>query len=133
MHGHNYRVEVELLGDELFEDKVFDFLDFKPIVRAQCDKLDHCLLLPKENPHLSFERQDNQLHITVHGKDKFSFPLEDTLLLPLRNTSVERIGTYLCQEIKKDIKEKFPALTFGLIKTSVEETPGQWAEYSEIY
>lgn len=45
LHGHNWKVEVELQGEELDEvGLLMDFTELKKIVREILDELDHCLL-----------------------------------------------------------------------------------------
>ncbi len=128
LHGHNYRVQFKAEVDELYNDMVFDFLHIKPIIRDICNELDHRLLIPKDHPQIKiFEHAKNIQIITPDG-DEFSIPKQDVLLLPILNTSVERIAHYLCQKIKEATLAQYQ-FEFKTMEIEVEETPGQSAVY----
>jgi 6-pyruvoyltetrahydropterin/6-carboxytetrahydropterin synthase len=128
LHGHNYRVMARGVAPELRDDKVFDFLDIKPIVREVCDSLDHKLLLPKDHPHLKiFDEEPNYLICPPDGS-RFSIPKQDTLLLPVSNTSAERLAIYINGEIRNILKSRY-SFEFSEFEIEVEETPGQSAVY----
>lgn len=128
LHGHNYRVQVKGEAPELEGDMVFDFLDIKPIVREVCDSLDHKLLIPKDNKHLKIFTEKKNYIIQTPDESLFSIPTSDVLLLPILNTSAERIAVYICDEIRKKVKTKF-GFSFKSLEVEVEETPGQSAVY----
>ncbi len=128
LHGHNYRVKIRGEVSELKSDMVFDFLDIKPIVKEVCDSLDHLVLLPKNHATMTYSCQNEQLEVTTPLGDKFSFPRKDCLLLPLENTSAERLAIYINSQIRKLVKERFQ-FCFQVFEVEVEETPGQSALY----
>lgn len=128
MHGHNYRVQVQGEAPKLTHDLVFDFLDIKPIVRKICDSLDHKVLLPKDNPHLKYFSRDKNIEISTPDGSFFSIPLSDVILLPINNTSAERLAIYLCEQIRLKVWEDFK-FKFTNLDIEVEETPGQSAIY----
>lgn len=128
LHGHNYRVMVKGEAPELKADVVFDFLDIKPIVREVCDSLDHKVLLPKDNDDLKIHEDDQNFKIVTPDESTFSIPKSDVLLLPILNTSAERLAIYICGEIRKLTRERFN-FEFSLMEVEVEETPGQSAVY----
>ncbi len=128
LHGHNYRVMLRGEAGQLKGDMVFDFLDIKPIVREVCDSLDHKLLIPKDNPSLELHRDDQNLLIKTPCGSKFSIPQEDVLLLPILNTSAERLAFYICDEVRRITQERFQ-FSFANLEIEVEETPGQSAIY----
>ena len=128
MHGHNYRVQVQGEAPKLTGDLVFDFLDIKPIVRKICDSLDHKVLLPKENPNLKIFNDKNNINIHTIDGSFFSLPQSDVLLLPLANTSAERLAIFLCEQIREQVWLNFK-FRFTNLDVEVEETPGQSALY----
>ena len=128
LHGHNYRVMLKGEAPKLTGDMVFDFLDIKPIVREVCDSLDHKLLIPKENEQIKLHRENKNISIITPCGSHFSIPQEDVLLLPILNTSAERLAIYICDEIRKKTLEKFN-FQFSSLEVEVEETPGQSAIY----
>jgi 6-pyruvoyltetrahydropterin/6-carboxytetrahydropterin synthase len=107
---------------------VFDFLDIKPIVREVCDSLDHKLLIPKDNKFLTIHTEKKNYVITTPDESVFSIPMTDTLLLPILNTSAERIAMYISDEIRKKVTQRFN-YSFTSLEVEVEETPGQSAVY----
>ena len=128
LHGHNYRVMIKGEVSELAGDMVFDFLDIKPIVREVCDSLDHKLLIPKENPQIEIHKEENNLNIKTPCGSKFSFPQKDVLLLPILNTSAERLAIYINSEVRRITFDRFN-FKFASLEIEVEETPGQSAVY----
>lgn len=128
LHGHNYRVKVKGEVPELSGDMVFDFLNIKPIVREVCDSLDHKLLLPKLNSQLKIHSENKNFIITTPDGSYFSIPQSDVLLLPLLNTSAERLAVYISEEIRRLISKRFKFI-FTALEVEVEETLGQSASY----
>lgn len=126
LHGHNYRVQIKGNALDLNDDMVFDFLDIKPIVRQVCNSLDHKLLIPKNNPHLHIEESEKNYIFRTRDESFFSIPQTDVLILPIENTSAERIAAYLAYQIRDLVLEKFQ-FEFKELEVEVEETPGQSA------
>lgn len=129
LHGHNYRVQVKGNAPELDDDMVFDFLNIKPIVRKICDSLDHKLLIPKLNAHLTIEDREQNFNIITKDNSFFSIPKTDVLLLEIENTSAERIAAYIALEIRKEVFAQYN-FEFSELEIEVEETPGQSAVYT---
>lgn len=113
---------------ELKADMVFDFLDIKPIVKDVCDSLDHKVLLPKLNSRLEIHETGDNYQLMTPDKSQFSLPKSDVLLLPISNTSAERLAIYICERVNDLTKEKFN-FSFNSLEIEVEETPGQSAVY----
>lgn len=128
LHGHNYRVQVKGDALELNSDMVFDFLDIKPIVREICDSLDHKLIIPKGNDKLKIFEEEKNFRIECPDESLFSIPKQDVILLPIENTSSERLAIYLSEQIRKATWDKFQ-FKFKELEVEVEETPGQSAIY----
>lgn len=127
IHGHNYRVKVAGKSKSLKNDMVLDFLDIKPVVRKICDSLDHKVLIPKQSPLIEiYEKDDNNYEMRTQDGSFFSFPKSDCLLLPILNSSVERIAEYLAMLIKEEVYKQFN-FTFETLEVEVEETIGQSA------
>ena len=128
LHGHNYRVMIKGEAGTLKGDMVFDFLDIKPIVREVCDSLDHKLLLPGEHPKIEIHKDETNLNLKTPCGSNFSFPKDDVLILPITNTSAERLAIYINSEIRRLTNEGFNFI-FESFEVEVEETPGQSAIY----
>ncbi len=108
---------------------VFDFLDIKPIVREVCDSLDHKLLLPTKNSKLIIEPEGDNYLIYPPDKTRMSLPKKDILLLPISNTSAERLAIYLANRIQSLVLERYQ-FRFQMLEVEVEETPGQSASFT---
>lgn len=128
LHGHNYRVQIKGNALELDNDMVFDFLDIKPIVRDICNSLDHKLLIPRDNAKLRIEEREQNFVFITPDESFFSIPKTDVLILPIENTSAERLACYLAYQIRDAVKSKFN-FEFKELEIEVEETPGQSAVF----
>jgi 6-pyruvoyltetrahydropterin/6-carboxytetrahydropterin synthase len=128
LHGHNYRVRLKIKHQTLANDMVMDFLDIKPLVREICQAHDHKILIPKLSSHIEIFDIEHNFEMRTRDGSIFSFPKQDVLLLPIENSSVERIAYYLGQEIQMAIKNKYQKC-FEELWVSVEESPGQAASF----
>ena len=63
------------------------------------------------------------------GHAEWLFPERDTIILPIINTSSERLAEYLCGATLKQLKTKYPEALIQKIMFSVEESRGQAAEF----
>jgi 6-pyruvoyltetrahydropterin/6-carboxytetrahydropterin synthase len=131
LHGHNYRVKFSGNTHSLDNDMVFDFLNIKPIIRKVCDTLDHKLLIPNLHPNIKIGLVEKNTHLSTPDGSFFSIPSTDILLLPIENTSVERLAVYLANEIKSHVLKEYN-YEFNEIELEVEETRGQSAVYKMI-
>jgi len=125
LHGHNYRVGVELSGAELDGAGLLaDVGQVKAAVRAACARCDGRLLLPAASPRLAVRRAGVDWEVTCDGR-AYRLPADEVLLLPLANTSIELLARLLWDELA-------PALAGGRVErlaVEVEETEGQSCVY----
>ena len=127
LHGHNYRVAVDLSGSKL------DDLDFlvpaaaaKQDIRAQCAALDEKILLPSECPHLELAERSATV-TAVLGARRYEFPPSEVVLLPVANVTVEALARFLWQRLRDHwvhLRDRIDVL-----EVTVTETPGQGASY----
>jgi len=132
LHGHNYQVSVRVSGTLTAGDVVMDFIPFKPIVKKCCDGLDHRTLLPRDSPWLRIEAGEREI-VVFYKEDRFVFPARDVRILPINNTSSERLAEFLAGEILAATKEALPSSSFDTISVTVQESPGQSATYEERF
>lgn len=132
VHGHNYRVRVELQGGLSAEGFVFDFLQIKPLVKTICDRWDHRVLLPQLHEELKLRQDARVVEATYHDR-RYCFPAEDVVLLPVRNTTVELLARHLAGEIGDTLKKEHPVAHLTAIRVAVEESFGQEAFYEEVF
>ncbi len=127
LHGHNYRVRVELSGGELSaEGLLVDIESFKRAIREICARLDSRVLIPGESPRLSWSREGEAIEARC-GERTYRFPADDALLLPLANTSIELLARMLWQ----DLAPHLAGSRVDLLAVSVEEAVGQMCWHEE--
>ena len=130
LHGHNYAVSAELVG-ELTEDRyVVDFVVLKRIVREICDRLDHHFLLPMDSTTLQIQESDGEWEIRFENR-RYVLPAQDVLPVPLDNITAERLASYICDQLVAELHRQAVDGAQGLssITVGVEECPGQTAFY----
>ncbi|MEL7061544.1 MAG: 6-carboxytetrahydropterin synthase, partial [Acidobacteriota bacterium] len=89
LHGHNYRVAVELVGRRLDDDEMLaSLVEVKRAIRAACARLDERTLIPTASRHLTIEQIDDHVEV-AYGARRYRLPTDDVLLLDLGNTSIE--------------------------------------------
>lgn len=134
LHGHNYGVSLDLSFD-LYDaaqdrrgpDKTglgysIDFADIKKVLKELLDEWDEHVLLPGLHPEVKTEIQGPGLH--VHFRERFYvFPVDEVLVLPITNTSVEQLSLLLARKLKARLTHP----EIQRIAISVEETKGQSA------
>lgn len=129
LHGHNYRVMVEIEGDLTEHGLVLDFKRVKPVVRELVDELDEHWLIPGEHPVLTHEaRADGVLEVRYLDR-YYAAPVEDVIILPVNNTSSENLAGWVGGELRKRLHQRFPDAQLGRLRVAVEETSGQRGVY----
>lgn len=129
LHGHNYRVFVEMEARLSACGLVMDFQHIKPIVRELCDGLDEHWIVPGEHPDLKLAELPED-HLEVRYRERtYRAPREDVLVLPINNTSAENLSSYLGRELMVRLRERHDDLVVSRLRVSVEETPGQRGVY----
>jgi len=125
VHGHNYRVRVELSGPDL--DGLGFLVPVAPVkarVRAICAALDERILIPEKSPLLELRPEPDAVQVSVSGRT-YRFPKSEVSLLPLPNVTIEALARHVWGELA-------PALSASPVRRlriEVEETPGQSAAY----
>lgn len=124
LHGHNYKVYVDLHTELDQHGLVVNFKEIKPIVRALCDELDEHLLLPGKHPVLTAQRRGEAMEIRYRERF-YSVPAGEVIVLPIGNTSAENLAAYFGQRLRESMRKTWPALCVRELSIGVEETPGQ--------
>ncbi len=131
LHGHNYQVQLEVSGDRLDElGLLCDFEQLKRTIRALCDELDSRMLLPERCAQLDLRREGDEVEVRFDRR-RYCFPAADVLLLPLVNTSVEELATWLWQRVADSLRQEQPTAMERLswLGIDVGETAGQGCRY----
>lgn len=129
LHGHNYQVRVAISIDQIDPrlGLAFDFNEVKPMIRQICDSLDERILVPMKSPYLEISQNQGQVNV-LFGKKKYSFPVEDTALLPIVNISTEELARMISDRLFEQMKH-LPHWTS--LKVNIEETRGQSISYTQ--
>ncbi len=130
LHGHNYQVRVHVRGGLDEGDIVLDFTKLKPLVKRTCDALDHRVIFPTQHPLLAIKDGEREVEAVFAGADRFVLPRRDCVLLPIHNTSTERLAEWIAHEVKRRVEETIPGAALELLEVEVEESGGQCGVYS---
>jgi 6-pyruvoyltetrahydropterin/6-carboxytetrahydropterin synthase len=127
LHGHNYRVRVELAGGQLDDAGLLaDIERCKRSVRALCGRLDSRTLLPAQSQKVVCTRRGDVVEARF-GDRCYSIPAADALLLPLANTSIELLARMLWHDLAADLQGS----RVELLAVGVEESAGQHCWYED--
>ncbi len=129
LHGHNYQVQIELHGpkpEQYLEKGYFiDFSVIKKAVKAHCDLWDEHVLLPAKHPDMKYKKSNDSKNYEIYFRDRFySFPVSETIWLPITNTSVEQLSMLMAENLFKEFK----SLGVSGIEVDIQETLGQSAK-----
>lgn len=108
IHGHSYKMWVELEGDVLENGMVMDYYHLKDIIEPLIDKMDHSFLV--------YEGDDSII--------EFLEKMNSKMVIVNFQSTVENITNYFLAEIKKT---KLPS-NIEKVKVRVYETPDDYAE-----
>ena len=129
LHGHNYRVYVEIAAELSPHGLVLDFKQVKPVVREIVDSLDEHWLVPGEHPVLRWsERADGVVEVRYQDR-YYAAPRADVIVLPINNTSSENLATWIGRQLHVRLRQRFAELALHRLRLSVEETAGQSGVY----
>ena len=131
LHGHNYRVSVDVEGDLGSEGYVLDFGIVKRIAKRVCDRLDAKMLIPAHSDCLEVREEEEQISVR-YEEDEFRFPVQDVVLVPIAHSSAEELARYLAGEIRRELALEGVQRTRA-IEIGVEETSGQAAHFRESF
>ncbi len=127
LHGHNYTVGMRVHGQVQANGAIMDFADLKAILRAECDALDHHMLVPTHSADITVEpTADGHVVLRYRDGQRFVFPAGDCVLLPIANSTCECLAAHLLGRLRQRLGDRDVAL-----EVSVDESPGQGARVSE--
>ena len=98
LHGHNYGVSARIVAEMGVNGFSADYNVYKRCLQKICDAHDEYMLLPGKSPWLAVVEQDGEYHATFAGKT-LRFPVDETLLLPIVNVTVEALANYLLERV----------------------------------
>ncbi len=132
LHGHNYRLALEVDGEAVDELGLLADCDrLKRAARAACAALDDRVLLPEASPHLALGRSGGKKGsrtgtVAVRFAEReYRFPAGEVLLLPIANVTMELLARWAWERIARVARG-------GAVRSlmvEIEETPGQLCRY----
>jgi len=124
LHGHNYKVYVDVHTELDEHGLVVNFKEIKPLVRQLCDELDEHLLIPGQHPVLTAELRGE--HYEIRYRDRlYLVPRDEVIVLPIGNSSAENLAAWFGRTLRERMRETWPDLVVEMLSVGVEETPGQ--------
>ena len=124
LHGHNYKILINVYGTQGKDNMVIDFHDIKKILKPFIDSLDHYVLVPSNNKFLEITEKDEQVIIKIPHLDKeYELPKSDVVLLPIENTTVEEISHYFVKLLAQS--EEIKRENISQVTVTVYEYEGQ--------
>lgn len=125
LHGHNYKVFVELHGPLDAHGLVMNFKEIKPLVRELVNELDEFVLLPGKHPVLRANPREDGSTEVLYLERRYLIPSDEVRILPISNTSAENLAAYLSAELRRRVAARFSGMKVRALEVGVEETPGQ--------
>lgn len=129
LHGHNFAVSVEVTAAVGPNGMCFGYKEIKDTIRALCRELDEYAILPAQSPYLKISTEGDQYRVEF-DRDTMFFLRADTLLLPIRNSTVEEYSRYLLERLINDGKGFVEGKDISSIVLKVATGPGQWGSTS---
>ena len=128
LHGHNYRVYVEIEARLSRHGLVLDFKQVKPVIRELVDELDEHWLIPGRHPVLTHSERDGLVEVRYQER-YYAAPKADVIVLPINNTSSENLAGWVGGELRRRLAARFEDVEVRRLRVAVEETAGQCGVY----
>ncbi len=128
LHGHNFRVKIEVESDALRKGFVVNFVPLKKSLRLICERLDECVLLPRSK-RVKVHPNGQSMEVTVDDGSRYTIPQQEVIVLPLDNVTCESLAYYIGSELLQCREEWDAENTVVSMRVWVQETPGQSGGY----
>ncbi len=125
LHGHNYRVAVEVEDDLDENHYVFDFIALRDLTRSLTDELDHRMLLPTRSTLIHLEEDGPNWRVRYRDRH-WSFPRDECALLPIANTTAELLADHIAGQLRQRLAARMLRVP-RVLRVEVEESFGQSA------
>jgi 6-pyruvoyltetrahydropterin/6-carboxytetrahydropterin synthase len=125
LHGHNYRVNVEVFGPLDENHYVIDFIALRDELKRITDALDHRMLLPTSHSLIQVTTRGQEVEAVFKPDGRrWLFPLDDCRLLPVPNTTAELLAQYIGQQLLAAIHAR-TGMHAPRMRVEVDENHGQ--------
>lgn len=101
LHGHNFKVSLDITAEVGPNGLCFSYVEIKQRLRALVAEYDEYMILPADSPYLKIGQDKTCYRVHFNGEE-LQFPIADTLLLPIRNTTVEEFARLLLERLLDD-------------------------------
>lgn len=99
LHGHTYAVHVRIHGEKAEKGMVLDFGLVKEALEKIIDVLDHKVMLSKAKAI----KEKGRVRV-AEGTREYIFPVEDVVLLDIKQITAENLANYLLENLLKELK-----------------------------
>jgi 6-pyruvoyltetrahydropterin/6-carboxytetrahydropterin synthase len=106
VHGHDYRVVLELWGELGPHQYLLDYVALEEMVRAILAGWDHKMLLPTEHPQIRVVSGPGEVEVRF-AERRWVFPPGDCRLLAVGNTTTEQLAEQLTLRIVGELVARF--------------------------
>jgi 6-pyruvoyltetrahydropterin/6-carboxytetrahydropterin synthase len=124
LHGHNYRVWVEVEGSLDENQYVVDFIALRDAVQSITDTLDHHMLLPMSHPRIRVDASEREVEVTFADR-RWVFPRSECALLPVANTTAELLARHIGQQLLAELERRVRVRPH-VVRVGVDESHDQW-------
>lgn len=124
LHGHNFTVSAEITATVDDNGMTSNYRVYKDALKRCCEAIDEYMLLPAQSPFLTIEPEGCE-YVVRFAQETLRFLQADTLLLPIRNTTVEEFSHYLLSQLLAD-DELVAIEGLQALQVSVASGPGQY-------
>lgn len=131
LHGHNYRVAVEVEGPLDENQYVIDFIALRDELKAITDELDHRMLLPTGHPLIRVTVGEHEVEVVfTPDARRWVFPRGDCAILPIANTTAELLAKFINERLLAAILRR-TGNTPAKLTVAVDENYGQWGVWTQ--
>ena len=122
LHGHNYRVAIDLGGPLDEADCVIDFAAVLREMKSILAEIDHAVLLPARSEQIHAVTGEREVEVRF-GDRRWVFPREECRLLPIASTTVELMANYMAERLLERLAANGVPRPAWL-RIELEESPG---------
>jgi 6-pyruvoyltetrahydropterin/6-carboxytetrahydropterin synthase len=130
LHGHNYRVAMEIGGPLDENQYVVDFIAARDTLSGILAELDHHMLLPDRHPTIRVMPSEQEVLVVFENR-RWIFPRGDCVILPLANTTAELLARYIGEKFLEQLYARNHYVPQRL-RVAVDENQGQWGVWDKM-
>ena len=124
LHGHNYRIQCEVVGELDENGYVIDFIFLRDTLKSIATSLHHRMLLPELHPKILVSQSDTEVTAAFEDR-RWVFPKDDCLILPIDNTTAEQLARYIGDCLFEQMDSE-RCCRLERVVVRVDENEGQW-------